>query len=127
MLFMWAKARGKSTVHVFQRTIPNEKATDAMTIFFIMTVLAFFGGFFITATAPVPVRLADGLYEVVSALATVGISTGITPVMGLPAQLLVIAFMYFGRVGVLTISMGFLAGDKAEERFRYAQTNLLIG
>ena len=35
--------------------------------------------------------------------------------------------MYFGRVGVLTISMGFLVGDKAEERFRYAETNLLIG
>ena len=35
--------------------------------------------------------------------------------------------MYIGRVGVLTISLGFLMGDKAEERFRYAQTNLLIG
>jgi hypothetical protein len=35
--------------------------------------------------------------------------------------------MYFGRVGVLTISMGFLAGDKVEERFRYAETSLLIG
>ena len=32
-----------------------------------------------------------------------------------------------GRVGVLTISLGFLAGDRAEERFRYAETNLLIG
>ena len=127
VLFMWAKARGKSTVHVFQRTIPNEKATDAMTIFFIMTALAFFGGFFITATSPVPVSLADGLYEVISALATVGISTGITPVMGIPAQILIIAFMYFGRVGVLTISLGFLMGNKAEERFRYADTNLLIG
>ena len=41
--------------------------------------------------------------------------------------LLIIAYMYFGRVGVLTISMGFLTGDRAEERFRYAQTNLLIG
>ena len=36
-------------------------------------------------------------------------------------------FMYFGRVGILTISLGFLMGDRAEERFRYANTNLLIG
>ena len=43
------------------------------------------------------------------------------------AQLLIIVYMYFGRVGVLTISMGFLAGDKAEERYQYAQTSLLIG
>ena len=38
-----------------------------------------------------------------------------------------IVYMYFGRVGVLTISLGFLMGNRAEERFRYAQTNLLIG
>lgn len=127
VLFIWAKARGKSTVHVFHRTIPNEKATDAMTIFFVMVALAFFGGFFITATAPVPVSFADGLYESVSALATVGLTAGVTPVMGIAAQCLMIAFMYFGRVGVLTISLGFLMGNKAEERFRYADTNLLIG
>ena len=45
----------------------------------------------------------------------------------IPAQILIILYMYFGRVGVLTISMGFLMGDRAEERFRYAETNLLIG
>lgn len=127
VLYIWSKARGKNSVHVFRRTIPNEKATDAMTIFFIMITLMFFGGFFITATAPVPVSFIDGLYEAVSALATVGLSAGATATMGIPAQLLTIVFMYFGRVGVLTISLGFLMGDKTEDRFHYAYTNLLIG
>lgn len=127
VLFIWAQARGKSTVHVFRRTIPNTKAIDAMTIFFVMVALAFLGGVFITATAPVPVSFIDGFYEAISALATVGLTTGITTAMGLPAQIMVIAFMYFGRVGVLTISLGFLMGNKAEDRFRYADTNLLIG
>lgn len=125
VLFIWAKARGKNTVHVFRRTIPEAKATDAMTIFFVMVLLAFFGGFFISATAPV--AFADGLYESISALATVGVTAGVTTVLGMPAQILLIAFMYFGRVGVLTISLGFLMGNKAEDRFRYADTNLLIG
>ena len=127
VLFIWSKARGRRTVHIFKRTIPQAKAMDATTIFLIMTGLAFFGGFFITATAPVQISFTDALYEAVSALATVGLTTGITPVMGVPAQVLIIAFMYFGRVGVLTISLGFLMGDKAEDRFRYADTNLLIG
>ena len=127
VLFIWSKARGRSTVHIFKRTIPQAKAMDATTIFLIMSGLAFFGGFFIAATSPVPVSFTDGLYEAVSALATVGLTTGITPVMGVAAQMLIIAFMYFGRVGVLTISLGFLMGDKAEDRFRYADTNLLIG
>ncbi|MBQ7767507.1 MAG: potassium uptake protein, TrkH family [Oscillospiraceae bacterium] len=125
VLFIWSKARGRSTVHVFKRTIPQEKAMDATTIFLIMTGLAFFGGFFIAATSPV--SFTDGLFEAVSALATVGLTAGVTPVMSLPAQALIIAFMYFGRVGILTISLGFLMGDKAEDRFRYADTNLLIG
>lgn len=127
VLYLWGKARGRSTVHIFKRTVPNEKATDAMTIFFIMTALAFFGGVFISATAPVSVSFTDGLYEAVSALATVGLTAGVTPVMGPPAQALMIAFMYFGRVGVLTISLGFMMGNKADDRFRYADTNLLIG
>jgi len=125
VLFIWSKARGRSTVHVFKRTIPQEKAMDATTIFLIMTGLAFFGGFFIASTSPV--SFTDGLFEAVSALATVGLTAGVTPVMSLPAQALIIAFMYFGRVGILTISLGFLMGDKAEDRFRYADTNLLIG
>lgn len=127
VLYMWARARGKNTVHVFHRTIPDGKAHDAMTIFFLMTGLAFFGGFIICATAPMTVSFTDGMYEAVSAIATVGVTAGITPVMGKFAQVLMIAFMYFGRVGVLTISLGFLMGNRAEERYRYADTDLLIG
>ncbi len=125
VLFIWAKARGRSTVHVFHRTIPNEKAIDALTIFLIVMGLAFFGGVFISATSNLP--FVDSLYEAVSALATVGLTAGVTTAMGIPAQAMIIVFMFFGRVGVLTISLGFLMGDKAEDRFRYADTNLLIG
>ncbi len=127
VLYIWAKARGRSTVHVFKRTIPEKKATDAMTIFFVMTALAFLGGFVIAATAP-GVSFTAGLFESVSALATVGLTTGITATIGLPAQLLLILFMYFGRVGILTISLGFLMGNTATDRYRYADANnLLIG
>ena len=125
MLFIWAKARGRSTVHVFRRTVPGEKAIDAMTIFFIVVGLAFFGGVFISATAPV--SFIDAMYESVSALATVGLTAGVTPNLGIVAQIMIVLFMFFGRVGVLTISLGFLMGNKAEDRFRYADTNLLIG
>lgn len=125
VLFLAARARGRDSVCVFRRTIPNDKVMDAMTISGIMIALAVFGGIFISATSPV--NLTDGLFEAVSALATVGITAGATPVLSIPAQILIIIYMYFGRVGVLTISLGFLMGNKAEDRFRYAYTNLLIG
>lgn len=125
LLFLWTRARGKETVTVFKRSIPNKSVLDAMTISSIVVTLAIFGSIFICATSPIP--FVDAIYESVSALATVGLTAGATPLLSVPAQLLIIIYMYFGRVGVLTISLGFLVGNQAEERFRYAQTNLLIG
>ena len=125
MLFIGTRSRGRNTVTVFHRTIPNGQVLDAMTIALIMIVLAVFGGIFISATSPI--GFVDAMYEAVSALATVGLTAGFTTSLSLPGQILIIIYMYFGRVGVLTISLGFLMGDKAEERFRYAETNLLIG
>ena len=125
LLFIWARARGKGSVCVFKRTIPEDKVLDALTIFGILIALAMFGGIFISATSPV--GFTDALYESVSALATVGLTAGATGSLSVPAQILIMIYMYFGRVGVLTISLGFLMGNKAEERMRYAYTNLLIG
>lgn len=125
LLFIWTQARGRSTVCVFRRTIPNEKVLNAVTIVVIIGMLAVFGGIFISATSPV--GFTDALFEAVSALATVGLTTGVTGKLSLAARILIILYMYFGRVGVLTISLGFLMGNRAEERYRYANTNLLIG
>ncbi len=124
-LFLLSRARGRSSVNVFYREIPGEKVMDAMTIAGIMIALAMFGGLFISATSPI--GFTDALYEAVSALATVGLTAGVTTSLSIPAQILIIVFMYFGRIGVLTISLGFLMGDRAADRFRYAHTNLLIG
>ena len=125
VLFVVSRARGRDTVNVFKRSIPNDKVMDAMTIAAIMIGLALFGGVFISATSPI--GFTDALYEAVSALATVGLTAGATGSLSIPAQILIIVYMYFGRVGVLTISLGFLMGNQAESRFTYAQTNLLIG
>lgn len=125
LLFIWAKARGKQSVHVFKRNIPGEKAVDAMTITFITVVLSLFGGMLICTAAPV--SFLDGWFEAVSAICTVGLSAAGTANLGILAQSMIIAFMYFGRVGILTLSLGFLMGNKARDRFQYADTSLLIG
>lgn len=125
LLFIWSRIRGKGSVCVFKHSVPNNQVLDAMTIATIVVGLAIFGGLFISATSPI--GFTDGLYESVSALATVGLTTGVTTSLSIPAQILMIIYMYFGRVGVLTLSLGFLMGNQAQERFRYANTNLLIG
>ena len=125
LLFIAARARGKETVCVFKRTIPSSQVMDAMTIITILVGLAMFGSIFICATSPF--TFVDALFESVSALATVGLTAGGTPLLSVPAQILIIIYMYFGRVGVLNIALGLLMGNQAQERFQYAQTKLLIG
>lgn len=125
ILFAVSRARGRSRVSVFRRNIPGEKVMDAMTIVSVVVGLAFFGAIVICATSGV--RFLDALYETVSALATVGLTSGVTPHLSIISKLMIIVFMYFGRVGILTLSLGFLLGDRAQERFQYADTNLLIG
>jgi trk system potassium uptake protein TrkH len=125
LLFVWNRMRGKETVCVFKRTIPKDKVMDAMTIVAIVMVLALAGGCFLCAVSGF--SIADAMYETVSALATVGLSSGGSGNLGVAGQLLIIVYMYFGRVGVLTLSLGFLMGNRAQERYRYAETNLLIG
>ena len=125
LLFIWARARGRSNVSAFCRTIPQEQALNAMTISLMMVLLSVLGGIFVCTTSPV--SFTDGLFEAISALATVGLTAGATGLLSVPAKILIIIFMYFGRVGVLTISLGFLMGNQAVERFRYAETSLLIG
>ena len=125
VLFLWSRVRGKTSVEAFHRTISHEHVLNALTIFGLMTGLTFAGAVFICATCEA--GFTDALYETVSALATVGLTTGITPALPVPAQYLLILYMYFGRIGLLTISLGFLQENRGEQQYRYAKTNLLIG
>lgn len=124
-LFFYTKARGRHTVCIFRRTIPDDKVIDALTITGLMLMMGVFGAIFISEACSV--SFTDALFETVSALGTVGLTAGVTTKLTVLCQIMIIIFMYFGRVGILTISLGFLLGNQAEDRIQYAQTNLLIG
>ena len=125
LMFLWNRIRGRRTVSVFHRTISNDHVLNAITIFMLMVLLAFAGAAVICATSPV--GFADGLFETVSAIGTVGLTAGATPRLSIVSKFIIMLFMYFGRVGLLTISFGFLRNKPSGEQYRYANTDLLIG
>ena len=125
LMFLWNRMRGRRTVSVFHRTISDDHVLNAITIFMLMVILAFAGAIVICATSPV--GFADSLFETVSAIGTVGLTAGATPRLSLPAKFMIMLFMYFGRVGLLTISFGFLKKKPSGEKYKYANTDLLIG
>ena len=125
LMFLWNRMRGRRTVSVFSRTISDDHVLNAITIFMLMVLLSFSGAAVICATSPV--GLADGLFETVSAIGTVGLTAGATPRLSMPARFMIMLFMYFGRVGLLTISFGFLKKKPSGEKYKFANTDLLIG
>ena len=66
-------------------------------------VLALSGGFLLLATQPFP--LQDALFEIFSAMSTVGLSTGITRALSPFNRVLLILMMFCGRIGSLSMMM----------------------
>lgn len=124
-LAAWGSARGKTRVTVFGRTIGNDQIRHAMTIMLLLVTLSFWGAVILSSAGSF--SFIDSLYETASALGTVGLTTGITPLLGVGSKTLLIIFMFFGRVGIMTFSLGFLHGDRVDERYHYAETKVLIG
>ena len=91
----------------------------------LLFVLAVGGGLYLSAANGC--SFMNAVFETISALATVGLSTGITPTLGAASKIILICYMFFGRVGIMTISVGFMMSSRVEERIRYADTKLMIG
>lgn len=66
------------------------------------------------------------LFEVISAFATVGLSTGITASLSPISQLLLILTMYTGRVGIL-LFMAAIVGETQPRVVQYPEETLLVG
>ena len=101
--------RGKESVEAFGRRIPDPSVRNAAAVF-IMYVLLFLGVG--TAICCIDgVGLMPALFEAASAVATVGLSLGITAQLSTVSHILLILLMFFGRVGGLTLIYAVSAGD----------------
>ncbi len=69
----------------------------------------------------------ESMYEVASAYSTVGLSVGVTEGASLFTKLLLILYMFFGRVGIMTISVVFMARASKKQKIRYPEGDFMIG
>lgn len=125
LISIWSAYRGRSRVVIRGRRIPSDQVISALSITAMISGLAILGGVILALFNGLP--LLDCLYEACSAIATVGLTTGITPQLNVVSHLLLICYMFFGRVGLMTISLAFLMRSNAEERIGYPETRLMIG
>lgn len=126
---VFARLRGAEDVVLFERRIPPEIVRRAGLVI-ALAVLWNAAGVFLLACTDLPTVSARGLedviFEQVSAFGTVGLSTGITPLLSPIGKLWLVVSMFVGRLGPLTIALVMLA-PRRPRQFRYAPERVMIG
>jgi potassium uptake TrkH family protein len=121
---IWAEFRGDRDVNMFGRRISEEVQRQALTIALVAV------GIFSSATLLLmmlsDVSLSIAAFEVVSALSTVGLSTGVTANEGSLSQILLTVLMFIGRVGPVTLAAAITLRSRPH-LFRYPTDRPLLG
>jgi trk system potassium uptake protein len=121
---MLAEIRGEPTVHVLGRRLPAAIQRQALTV-----ALAGVGLVMVATLALLeitPIDLDAVLFETVSAFATVGLSTGITDDLPVAGQLVLVALMFLGRLGPITLASA-LALREQERRYELPEERTIVG
>ena len=117
--------RSRSRHILWGREIGHEAVNAALVLlvlWFMLVMLASLAVSFETSAS-----LIDSLFEVASAYGTVGLTSGVTAKAGTIVKILLIVYMFFGRVGLATISVLFVTHGKAADRIRYPRARVMIG
>ncbi|MFH1368317.1 MAG: potassium transporter TrkG [Elusimicrobiota bacterium] len=120
----WSVVRGRQDTNLMGSRISSEIVKKCMAISFLaLTALFVFSGviFYIENF-----RFLDVVFEVTSALGTVGFSTGITPKLSTAGKALILSTMLIGRLGALTIGIAFLQRDE-DIPYKFPEERVLIG
>ncbi|MEL6494834.1 MAG: potassium transporter TrkG, partial [Cyanobacteria bacterium J06623_7] len=117
--------RGKNEVILYQREVPSTLILKAVAVVFgtaasIVLVTT------IIASIESEFSLLPILFEVISAFATVGLSTGITSSFAVASKFVLVFAMYVGRVSILILIAAFI-GDPSPSTLNYPEENLLVG
>ena len=121
---VWATLRGRARVEAFRRTLSDEQVTKALALIGISLATVAVAILALLAT-----QTGDALaltFEAVSAFGTVGLSTGLTPTLDAWGKLVLVAVMFVGRVGPITLGFA-LAARARPTRVVYPSEKIMIG
>ena len=124
VLFGLASFRGQEAPTVFGRRLSEDARKKSSTVLFFNIGLALLAATAICGLQSLPAL--DVLFEVFSAIGTVGMSTGITRSLGGASVYVVAALMYLGRVGSVSFAVALLE-KKAQPPVSYPTERIIVG
>jgi trk system potassium uptake protein TrkH len=124
-LAMWSFARNHGTVRVGQRTISPATVWRALAVLVISLGVVVAVSWLLLLTQDV--SFSAGIFEVVSAFSTTGLSLGITGQLDTFGRLLIIGAMFWGRLGAVTIMLALLKRGTRQRLVNYPEETVLVG
>ena len=121
---MWAEVRGDPDVVVFERRIPVGVQRQALTVALLAIGFVVASTMLLMSTSGLP--RSDVLFEVISALGTVGLSANLTPLLPTVSQLVIIGLMILGRVGPITLFAALVLRER-DRLYRHPEERPIIG
>jgi len=128
---VWRTVRGGDHVQIFKRTISAVLRSRAYSVLLFFLVGNLIGVFVLTVTESALVTSGastffDLAFEHVSAMGTVGLSTGITPLLSAGGKVVLAVAMFVGRVGTLTVAFA-VGGRTSHSHFKYPEGHTMVG
>ncbi len=118
---------GKRDTECFGRKIPVENFRTGFSVVMVAFGFLFMGTTLLTVFEP-EIDFLSLLYEAVSAIGTVGLTTGITPKLGMASKIVIMCLMYIGRLGPVTIALVFGTRKNMKERIReLPEQRIMVG
>ena len=118
--------KGNGTVLLFRREIPMRLVMKSFTIITMFIVLTLFGTMLLAPQLPESASASHVYFEAVSAMSTVGLSTGVSGDVNVIGKLVLIILMFIGRIGPFTMLL-FLFGREKKSVLRYPEERVVIG
>lgn len=126
LLSLWSSVSNKQDVEAFHRRIPDNYVKKAVAVSGISMIVVFFAILGLSITEQKD--FIDIVYESVSAIATVGLTRGITTELSQIGKIIIIITMYLGRIGPITMALAFNAHKKDISNLRKLPADkILVG
>jgi len=129
LLFMFRLPNEAGDIRLKDRRVSRKILMKAFRIVIYAVVTLIISILLVNAFDGESIPLECILFECVSALSTVGLSMGITPILSLPSKFVIILLMFVGRVGFATIIMAItnkMANSKVQD-IEFSNTDIVIG
>lgn len=105
ILTIWTELKQRKDVEIFKRRVDSENIRHAICLMMLYGILSIVSAMTIAAIEGMGIKAV--LFEVVSAVCTVGLSLGITADLGVISHIILILLMFIGRVGGITVLIAF--------------------